>query len=89
MSDVDDREAIEQRLRDDLDGARADYEAAFRLFDSLVKGVASGSLPPDGEQRLQQTGDVKNGALLNYTRALSRFAHFTLSGTVPDDLLPQ
>jgi hypothetical protein len=38
--------------------------------------------------RLQQSGDVKRGALRNYTRALTRFAHFTLSGTVPDDLLP-
>ena len=89
MRDLEDREAIERRLRDDLDGARADYEAAFRQFDSLVRDVASGSLLPDGEERLQQTGDVKNGALQNYTRALSRFAHFTLSGTVPDDLLPR
>ena len=88
MRDRDDREAIEKRLREELDGARADYEAAYRVFDLLVKDVANGSPPPDGELRLQQTGDVKKGALQNYTRALTRFAHFTLSGTVPDDLLP-
>ncbi len=89
MRDRDDREAIEQRLREELDGARADYEAAFVVFDLLVKNVANGSPPPDGELRLEQTGDIKRGALQNYTRALTRFAHFTLSGTVPDDLLPR
>ncbi len=88
MRDPDTREAIEKRLRDELDGARADYEAAFVVFDLLVKKVASGDLPPDGELRLEQTGERKQGALQNYTRALTRFAHFTLSGTVPDDLLP-
>jgi hypothetical protein len=88
MRDRDHREAIEKLLRDELDGARSDYEAAYLVFDLLVKDVTNGSQPPDGEMRLQQSGDVKRGALRNYTRALTRFAHFTLSGTVPDDLLP-
>ena len=88
MRDRDNQEAIEKRLRDELDGARADYEAAYLVFDLLVRDVANGSHPPDGEERLQQTGDVKKGALQSYTRALTRFAHFTLSGTVPDDLPP-
>jgi hypothetical protein len=32
--------------------------------------------------------DIKRQALETYLRALMRFAGFTLSGTVPEDLLP-
>ena len=88
MRDRDDREAIEQRLRQELDGARADHEAAFVVFDLLVKNVANGNPPADGELRLEQTAGIKRGALQTYTRALARFAQYTFSGTVPDDLLP-
>src|SRR4051794_19187572 len=76
MRDRNDREAIEQRLREELDGARADYEAAFVVFDFLVKNVANGNRPADGELRLEQTADIKRRALQTYTRALARFAHY-------------
>ncbi len=66
-------EHIEQRLRVEVDAARAEYEAVGRH-----------SYLPAGEN----PEDIKREALENYLRALMRFAGFTLSGTVPEDLLP-
>ena len=73
MLDWADHWEIEQRLRVEVDAARAEYEAVGRQ-----------SFLPAGES----PEDVKREALENYLRALMRFAGFTLSGTVPEDLLP-
>lgn len=79
---------IEERLRGDLEKARAEYQAACGEFDSLVKDIPSGISQPDGELRLQQTGEASGAALQNYTAALRRFSQYTLSGIVPEDLMP-
>lgn len=79
---------IEERLKGDLEKARAEYQAACGEFHSLVKDIPSGIPQPDGELRLRQTGEASRAALQNYTRALTRFSQYTLSGIVPEDLLP-
>jgi len=79
---------IEERLKGELDMARAEYQAACGEFHSLVKDIPSGIPQPDGELRIRQSGEVSRAALLNYTRALKRFSQYTLSGIVPKDLLP-
>ena len=79
---------IEERLRSDLEKARAEYQAACGEFHSLVKDIPSGVPQPDGELRLRQTGEASRTALQNYTRALRRFSQYTLSGIVPGDLMP-
>ncbi len=56
-----------------MDAARAEYEAVGRQ---------------GGPPAVESPEDVKREALENYLRALMRFAGFTLSGTVPEDLLP-
>jgi hypothetical protein len=68
-----DHSDIEQRLRVEVDAARTEYEAVGRQ-----------AYLPAGEY----PEDVKRQALEIYLRALMRFAGFTLSGTVPEDLLP-
>ncbi len=73
MLDWADHTEIEQRLRGEVDAARAEYEAVGR----------QGGLPA-----VESPEDVKREALEQYLRALMRFAGFTLSGTVPEDLLP-
>lgn len=73
MLDRADHTEIEQRLRGEVDAARAEYEAVGRQAG-----------PPAGEN----PEDLKRQALETYLRALMRFAGFTLSGTVPEDLLP-
>jgi hypothetical protein len=79
---------IEERLKGDLDKARAEYGAASRKFDLLIKDIPSGIPQPDGDLRIRQTGADARAALQNYTRALRRFSEYTLSGTMPKDLLP-
>lgn len=79
---------IEERLKCDLEEARAEYQSACVEFDSLVKDIPSGIPQPDGELRLQQTGEASRAALQNYTVALKRFSQYTLSGIVPEDLMP-
>ena len=73
MLDWANQSEIEQRLRGEVDAARAEYEA-----------VGKQARLPAGEN----PEDVKREALESYLRALMRFAGFTLSGTVPEDLLP-
>jgi hypothetical protein len=84
----DDDPEIEERLKGDLDRARAEYGAASRKFDLLIKDIPSGIPQPDGDLRIRQTGADARAALQNYMRALRRFSEYTLSGTVPKDLLP-
>jgi hypothetical protein len=79
---------IEERLKGDLEKARSEYQAACVEFHSLVQDIPSGVPQPDGELRLRQTGQASRAALQNYTLALKRFSQYTLSGIVPEDLLP-
>ena len=68
-----DHSEIEQRLRGEVDAARAEYEAIGWRTD-----LPEGETPEDAKRRV----------LESYLRALMRFAGFTLSGTVPEDLRP-
>jgi hypothetical protein len=77
---------IEERLKADLDKARAEYKAAAAEFDSLIKEISGGVPATDGELRIRQGGEASRAALRNYTLALKRFSQYTLSGIVPDDL---
>ncbi len=79
---------IEERLKGELDKARAEYGAASRKFDLLIKDIPSGIPQPDGELRIRQTAQASSAALQKYALALKRFSQYTLSGTVPKDLIP-
>jgi hypothetical protein len=80
---------IEERLKRDLDKARAEYRAACGGFQSIVKDIPSGILQPDGELRIRQSGAASRAALHKYRLALMRFSDYCISGTVPKDLLPK
>jgi hypothetical protein len=73
MLDWANQSEIEQRLRGEVDAARGEYEAVAHRGALLA---------------IESPEDVKREALESYLRALMRFAGFTLSGTVPEDLLP-
>ena len=80
--------AIEERLRGDLEKARAEYHAACGDFHSLIKEIPAGIPQPDGELRIRRAAEASRTALQNYTIALTRFSQYTLSGIVPEDLKP-
>ena len=77
---------IEERLKADLERARAEYKATAAEFDSLIREIPSGVRTSDGELRIRQSGEASRAALRNYTLALKRFSQYTLSGIVPEDL---
>ena len=79
---------IEERLKADLDKARAEYHAISGRFHSLVEEIPGGSPESNGELGIRHSGEASMAALQNYTRALKRFSQYTLSGVVPNDLLP-
>jgi len=79
---------IEERLKCDLDKARAEYHSVSGKFHALVKDIPGGAPQSNGELRIRQTGEASREALQNYTVALKRFSEYTLSGIVPEDLLP-
>lgn len=79
---------IEERLKGDLDKARTEYHALSAQFHSLVNDIPSELPLPVSELRIQQSGEAARAALKNYTVALKRFSQYTLSGIVPEDLLP-
>ena len=78
-----DKSAIEELLIGQLDSARADYDAAHKTFDSLVKDIPSEIPQPDGSLRIRQAGEASRAALEKYRHAVKRFAEYALSGTVP------
>ncbi len=80
--------AIEEFLKEQLERARAEYDAAHKKFDSLIMDIPSGIPQPDGNLRIRQAGEASRAALQNYKRALKRFSEYALSRTVPKDLLP-
>jgi hypothetical protein len=77
---------IEDRMKAELAKAHAEYQAAFREFQSLIKDIPGGIPHPDGELRIRQTGAASRAALQDYRRALMRFSEYCLSGIVPADL---
>jgi hypothetical protein len=79
---------IEERLKGDLEKARAEYQAACGDFQSLCKELPGAIPQPDGDLHIRQSGAASRAALQNYRRALMRFSDYCLSRTVPQDLLP-
>lgn len=84
----DDDVDIEERLKGDLAKARAEYDAAHKEFDLLIKDIPSEIPQPDGSLRIRQAGEASRVALQNYRRALKRFSDYAFSGAMPKDLLP-
>ncbi len=79
---------FEELLKSQLDRARAEYEAAHKKFNLLIKDIPSEIPHPDGNLRIHHAGEASRAALQNYKHALNRFTDYALSGTVPKDLLP-
>mgnify|MGYP003701391399 CR=1 FL=1 len=88
MSDYSKRANVGTRLKEKVDQAHAEYLAASARFDALVKETPSGLPHPDGAMRIQQAGLASRTALQRYMWAMKRFAEYSVSGTVPDDLEP-
>ena len=88
MSYQSNHQEVLQFLREQLEAARIEYIKTSGELDSMVKEMPSGIPHPDGPLRIQRTGQASRVALQNYSRALKRFADFTLEGRVPDDFPP-
>jgi hypothetical protein len=88
MSYQSDHQGFLQFLREQLDATRIEYIKTIREFDSTVKDIPSGIPQPDGTLRIQRAGQASRVAFQNYSRALKRFADFTLEGRVTDDFRP-
>ena len=88
MPDYAKRLEVGRVLKEQLDQAYAAHIAAGARFDLIVKEGPSGLPHPDGVLRMQQAGSEAKAALNHYMWALKRFSDFTLSWTVPEDLLP-
>jgi hypothetical protein len=54
----DDDVDIEERLKGDLVKARAEYDAAHKEFDLLIKDIPSEIPQPDGSLRIGQAGEA-------------------------------
>jgi hypothetical protein len=85
MSYQSDHQGFLQFLREQLDAARIEYIKAIREFDSTVKDIPSEIPQLDGTLRIQRAGQASRVAFQNYSRALKRFADFTLEGRLTDD----
>jgi hypothetical protein len=75
---------IEDRLKAEMEAARAEYYCAskeFRLF--AVHGT--GMPAPDGNLRAKQVAAVHSAALRKYTGALRRFSAFLVNGELAED----
>ena len=75
---------IENRLKSEMESARAEYYLAsqeFRLFVARGTGLPA----PDGNLRARQIAAVHSAALHKYTGALRCFNAFLLDGTLPEE----
>jgi hypothetical protein len=89
MGDYSERVAMGNILKQQIEQARLAHVAATAKFDLVVR-ERPGSVPhPDGTLRIQQAGVESRHALELYMAAVKRFSDFTISGVVPDDLLPR
>ena len=86
MAEPSKRVDVGKRLKELVDKAHAEYVVASGRFDELVKETPSGLPHPDGAMRIQQAGLASRTALRRYMLAMKRFAEYSVSGTVPDDL---
>ena len=78
------RRQVEDKLKAELDAARAEYSCAsreFRLF--VAKGT--GLPAPDGSLHARQIAAVHSAALRGYTSAIRRFNAFLTDGKLPGE----
>jgi hypothetical protein len=79
---------VEDILRNDLERAKKEYEAARRNFWQVCSDVPSGIPHPDSERRILKTALVQTHAMNGLATALKRFNDYLINGTVPEDLKP-
>jgi hypothetical protein len=78
------RHKIEERLRSEVESARAEYYSAsqeFRFFASQGTGLPA----PDGNLRAKQIAAFHSAALHKYTGAIRRFNTFLADGKLPEE----
>jgi hypothetical protein len=78
------RHKIEDRLKIEMEAARAEYYLAsqeFRIFAAHGTGLPA----PDGNLRAKQIAAVHSAALRKYTGAIRRFNTFLTDGKQPDE----
>jgi hypothetical protein len=86
--DMLNHQEIKQRLWEQLDQARVEQLAAAARFELLLKESPAAVPHPDGSLRIQQAGRDSREALQRYMHVLKQFTDFTLTGTIPADMLP-
>ena len=74
---------IGHRLKQDLDIAWREYNRAKMNFEDMTREVRSAFPRPDSVFRLQQAAKESDQAVAKYSRALERFAQFTLYRLYP------
>ena len=75
---------IEERLKVEMEAARAEYYCASREFRLFV-AHGTGMPAPDGTLRARQVAAVHSAALRKYTGALRRFNALLVNGELADD----
>lgn len=78
------RRKFEERLKSDVEAARAEYYSAsqeFRLFASRGTGLPA----PDGSLRAKQIAAFHSAALHKYTSAIRRFNTFLADRKLPEE----
>jgi hypothetical protein len=78
------RRKIEDRLRTEMEAARAEYYLAsqeFRIFTAQGTGLPA----PDGNLRAKQIAGIHSAALRKYTATIRRFNAFLVNDKVPEE----
>jgi hypothetical protein len=81
------RHNTEDRLKSEIESARAEYYCASREFRLFV-AHGTGLPAPDGNLRAKQIAAVHSAALRKYTGAMRRFNAFLAVGKLPEDQAP-
>ena len=75
---------IEERLRVEVEAARAEFYCASQEF-CLFVAHGTGMPAPDGNLCAKQIAAVHSAALRKYTGAIRRFSAFLADGKLPED----
>ena len=81
-----DRHKLERILADEVERARAAFEAAKATFVTVTSDVPSSIPQPDGSFRLERAGHDFRTTIEEYSQVLHEFNNFIIDGTVPDRL---
>ena len=78
--------AIELRLKNELDEARANFECANREYDVAAAHARElGLHTVDGAYALHQASKQQTAATAAYSNAVDRFCDFILHSKLPED----